>query len=480
MKTPCFIFLLISLGVSSGVATAESPIALEGRRELFVDYAVIASMDNVELRLQEPRREDTALAFDLPWEGVYSAYPTVLNDNGLYRMYYRGLPRGGEGEIAVTAYAESRDGVTWTKPNLGLYEWAGSTDNNIVFAEKDEFSRNFSPFIDDRPGVPAEERFKAIAGVETKGLAAFVSADGLNWKSWGPEYIFTEGMFDSHNVLFWSAAENAYLCYFRTWTGEGFEGYRTISRTTSPDLLNWSEPVAMGFGDTPMEQIYTNGTQPYFRAPHIYVALAKRFFPEKAAFVSAKAKPMVVSATHGVSSSDAIFMTSRGGSDYDRTFMEAFVRPGPADEDWVARDNTPALGLVPAQNGREMYFYRMSHYGQPTAHLTRYTLRLDGFVAVNAPYAGGELVTKPITFTGDTLVINYQSSAAGFVQVELLDGSGEPLPGFEADACDLIFGDEIERVVRWNGDSDVSRLGGQTVQLRFVMADADLYSFQFQ
>lgn len=470
---------LLAIGLTGMLGGAE-PLALGDRRELFVDHALIASMDNVELRLQEPRRAGTALAFDRPWEGVFSAYPTILNDGGLYRMYYRGLPKGGEEGIARTSYAESPDGITWIKPNLGLYAWEGSTDNNIVFAEKNEFSRNFSPFIDDRPGVPREERFKAIAGVETKGLAAFVSADGLNWKPWGPEYIFTDGMFDSHNVVFWSEHEQAYLCYFRTWTGEGFAGYRTISRTTSPDLLTWSEPVAMSFGGTPMEHLYTNGTQPYFRAPHIYVALAKRFFPEKAAFVAEKAKPMVVSKTHGGSSSDAIFMSSRGGDRYDRTFMEALVRPGPADEDWVARDNTPALGLVPAENGREMYFYRMSHYGQPTAHLTRYVLRLDGFVAVNAPYAGGQLITKPITFSGDELVLNYQSSAAGSVQVELQDESGHPLPGFEAEACDLIFGDEIDRVVRWGGEADLSTLVGKTVRLRFVLADADLYSFQFR
>ena len=78
-------------------------------------------------------------------------------------------------------------------------------------------------------------------------------------------------------------------------------------------------------------------------------------------------------------------MVTRGGSHYERTFMEAFIRPGPAPEDWIARDNTPALGVVPAGN-REMFIYRMAHYAQPSSNLARYRLRADGFISVHAPY----------------------------------------------------------------------------------------------
>jgi len=470
--------------VAAGLAGAvlADPIDIADRRELFVDHHLVAEMDNVSLRLQEPRREGVALRFDEPWEGRFSAYATVLNDDGLFRMYYRGLPSARDPDIsAVTAYAESRDGIHWTKPRLGLFEHGGTQANNIVLGTEDAHSRNFSPFLDHRPGVPADERFKAISGVEEHGLVAFASADGIHWRLWGPdEFIFTKGMFDSHNVVFWSEHEQVYVCYFRTWTGEGFEGWRTISRTTSPDLITWSKPVVMDFGDTPMEHLYTNGTQPYFRAPHIYIGLAKRFLVGKPATDLATAGRLHNDPERGGDTSDAVILTSRGGDGYDRTFMEAFVRPGPSMRDWVARDNTPALGLVPALDGRRMFFYRMSHYGQASAHLTRYSLRLDGFVAVNAPYAGGELITKPVTFTGDELVLNFQTSAAGSIHVELLDASGNPIEGFRTDDCDLIFGDEIERVVRWRGASDLGALAGEAVRLRFVMTDADLFSFQFR
>ena len=464
-------------GIVTGAVAAVVDIG--NRRELFVDHELIESLDGVSLRLHQPRNAGPAFQFDKPWEGKFSASVTVLDDDGLYRMYYRGLPRANGESEAVTCYAESLDGVNWVKPNLGLFEIEGTMDNNVVIAVN-EHARGFSPFIDTRPGVPASERYKAIAGVETKGLLAFVSIDGIRWKPWGEGYIFTEGMFDSHNVVFWSEHEGAYVCYFRTWTEAGFNGFRTISRTTSPDMLNWSKPVAMSFGDTPMEHLYTNGTYPYYRAPHIYVGLAKRFLPEKAALSVKQTQALTKDPERGYDSSDAILMTTRGGDRYDRTFMEAFIRPGDTAADWVARDNTPALGLVPAMNGRELYIYRMSHYAQDTSHLSRHVLRVDGFVSVHAPYGGGELLTKPFRFSGNQLVLNFESSAAGELRVELQDVNGALIDGFSAADCELIFGNEIDGEVRWTGDRDLSELAGQKVRMRIEMKDADLYSYQFR
>jgi hypothetical protein len=145
----------------------------------------------------------------------------------------------------------------------------------------------------------------------------------------------------------------------------------------------------------------------------------------------------------------------------------------------VARDNTPALGIVPA-NEREIFLYRMSHYAQPTSHVTRYSLRVDGFVSVHAPYEGGELLTRPFTFTGGELELNFAGSPAGGLQVELQDGEGNALEGYRLEECPEMIGDVIDRVVVWGKGSDLSPLAGKTVRLRFVMRDTDLYSFRFK
>jgi hypothetical protein len=235
----------------------------------------------------------------------------------------------------------------------------------------------------------------------------------------------------------------------------------------------------MDFGDTPMEHLYTNATHPYFRALHIYVSMPKRFFPDKAAFSEEIAKTLVENPGYRIASSDAVLMTTRGGNLFDRTFMEAFIRPGSTPQDWIARDNTPALGVVQG-NEREMYVYRMSHYAQPTAHVARYSLRLDGFISVHAPYKGGELITKPFIFKGSKLEINFATSAAGGIQVEIQNANGEPISGFSLDDCPEFIGDEIEHIVQWKNGSDVSQLAGKRIRLRFVIKDADLYAIQFK
>jgi hypothetical protein len=477
VKVCSYLPVVLLASVLSGLG--KDLIELGSRRELFVDKFLVEKMQGVQLKMHEPHREGPALNFDAPWEGGWSCYVTVFKDGDLYRMFYRGLPIAGKDGSSNegVCYAESKDGITWSKPNLGLFEVFGTRSNNVVWTNA-PYAHNFSPFHDERPNVPADEKYKALAGYMKTGLHAFKSADAIHWSEMQPKAVFTNGVFDSQNVAFWSGTEQQYLCYFRTLKKISGKAYRWISKTTSKDFLHWTDPVEMEFGETPPEELYTNGTHPYFRAPHIYIALAKRFFPDKVALPAAQAKELVANPHYRVASSDSIFMTTRGGSHYERPFLDAFIRPGPTAHDWIARDNTPALGVVPA-NEREMFIYRVSHYAQPSAHLARYTLRTDGFVSVNAPYAGGELVTEPLTFSGSKLELNYMSSAAGGIRVEIQDEQGKALPGFALSDCAEMLGDEISRVVTWTKGSDLSSLAGKTVKLKFFMRDADLYSLRF-
>ena len=103
-----------------------------------------------------------------------------------------------------------------------------------------------------------------------------------------------------------------------------------------------------------------------------------------------------------------------------------------------------------------------------------------GFASVNAGYAGGELLTRPLRFEGSELVLNYATSAAGSVRVEVQDVGGRPMPRFKVAESVEMYGDEIERVVSWEGGADLSQVAGQPVRLRFVMKDADLYSLRFR
>jgi hypothetical protein len=457
--------LLLSLVVVSALSAADrpEPVEIGDRRELFVDSFLIDRLEGVQLKLHPPLKTETVLECNEPWESPSVAYVTVIADDDRFRMYYRGST-GEEKATQVTCYAESEDGITWTKPNLGLFEANGSTENNIVWKQRPA-THNFTPFKDTRPDIPAGERYKAIAyGRGGPGLGVFVSADGIHWEPLHDgRPVITQGKFDSQNLAFWDPNKQKYVAYYRIL----HQGVRAVALAESDDFLNWSEPKPIVVADPP-EQFYTNATAPYFRAPHYYFAFPKRFQPRR--------QRLEDHPSRGIS--DAVFLSSRDGLHFDRTFREALIRPGREARNWGDRGTMPAWGLVQTSPD-EMSLYITQHYRYETAHLKRCVFRLDGIASAHAGYDEGELVTRPLRFEGSRLVLNYSTSAAGSVRIELQQPDGTPIPGFTlADAPEL-FGDEIEEAYRWKKGPDVSSLSGQPVRLRFVLQDADLYSFRF-
>jgi len=475
--------LLSPAGISGGnrIAERETDIVQIGsRRELFVDTFLIDRMKGVNLVLHEPHDEGSVLYFDKIWEGPFSGYSTVIDDGDMFRLYYRGLRAAGKdgSQTETTCYATSTDGIHWVKPALNLYQADEHPGNNLILAGDPPFSHNFSPFLDTNPNASPTEKFKALAGTRDSGLCAFVSPDGVHWSKIMEKPVFTEGIFDSQNVAFWSESEARYCCYFRTWTKEDYGGYRTISRTTSADFRQWTTPTPMTFGNTPMQHLYTNQTHPYFRAPHIYVSIAARFMPGRQVISESQARELNVNPKYYKDCSDAVFMTSRGGNRYDRTFMQCFICPGIGLENWVSRTNYPALNVV--QTGKaEMSVYVNHDYAQPTAHLRRYSLRLDGFASVYAPFEGGTFTTRPLIFKGKYLRLNASTSAAGGIRIELQDEEGNPLEGFSLNESNEIIGNDVDLEVHWSENADLASLNGMPIRMHFVLKDAHLYAFQF-
>ena len=441
------------------------------RLELFVDRYLIESLDGAELRLHHPTLQNVALSFDAPWEGESSTYVTVMKVGDRYRMYYRGSENIGQ----VACCAESADAIHWTKPNLGLFEVAGTRENNVVLDTSfGRVAHNLAPFLDTRPGVPASERFKAV-GSDRLGkkpvLKALISEDGYKWRLLRDKPILTDGAFDSQNLVYWDAHRGHYVAFYRQFTDDKkrlFHGVRIVKWATSPDFRTWTPGQELDYGDAPLEHFYTNATVSYFRAPHIYMGFPKRFMPKR--------KVVPEHPSPGVS--DGVFMSSRDGLHWDRTFMEAFLRPGRDRENWTQRGNMIAWGIVPTAPD-EISIYWTEHYMHPTCRVRRGTLRVDGFISVNAPYAGGELITHPLRFEGSELVLNAATSAVGSVRVEIQDAEGRPLPGYSLAESVEWYGDEIEHIVSWEKGPDVSQWAGQPVRLRFVLQDADLYSLRF-
>ena len=491
--------LLLSV---TGLRAAE-PIMIGSRRELFVDQYLIEKLDHAALVLHRPTPRSVAIRFDQPWEGNTSGYPTVMRDGELFRMIYRGHRMVWDsGKLLmshspVVCYAESRDGITWTKPEIRKYPLLGPMAkqvsdplaNNIVWPGS-PYSGTFVPFQDTRPGCPESEKFKAVGGNYRTGLHFFTSPDAIDWVK-SEKAIFRQGALDSMNVIFWEPMKQVYVLYFRTVV----DGMRSISMATSPDLRSWSEPVALRYPGSTRQQMYTNGIQPYYRAPHVRFGFPTRYTaremtPQLQSLEPRNLRAELAAAYARVGSdlSDGLFMSSRDGVQFHR-WDEAFQRPGPeaaaSRNKWMYGDNYQGYGLFEtasridgAPNEISMLFSE-GYWREGESRIRRYTIRLDGFVSVQAPFSGGEVVTKPVVFDAGPLVINYSTSAAGSLRVELQDESGNPIAGFALKDCMDSIGDSVQHQVRWKDGSDLGQLAGRPVRLRFAMKDADLYSFQF-
>ena len=253
--------------------------------------------------------------------------------------------------------------------------------------------------------------------------------------------MITKGAFDSQNLAFWDSTRGRYVEFHR-----GFrDDVRDIMTSTSDGFLALDRSRVAGVSrrgeGTPLHE----PDRAYYRAPHIFFGFPKRFVPGRKA---------VDLSENNDGLSDGLFMTSRDGLTFNR-WGEALIRPGLQMERWVNRNNMTAWGILVTKSDipgtpDELSIYSTEGYCQgDSCRLRRFTVRLDGFVSVRANSQGGELVTRPLTFVGKILEINFSTSAAGSIRVEIQDSDGKPIPGFALDDCPETFGDQSDR---WPGN----------------------------
>lgn len=448
------------------LASAATPLDLGTRWELFVDDYLVAKKEGLALKLHEPVRREIVLTTDKPWEGPTCGYFSAIQDGKKVRLYYRGSAGGSDhSDAQVTCFVESEDGIHFTRPKLGLIEAGGTKDNNVIWRGVE--SHNFAPFLDANPNAKPAERYKALGGVKQPGknwhqgetpggLYAFASQDGIHWKKMQDTPVITKGAFDSQNLAFWDVTRNRYASFSRIFTNK----VRAIQSMTSADFLSWSDGVAHQYAEgVPFEHFYTSATVPCPTAPHLFLSFPKRF---------ATTREKVKGHVGGKGVSDAVFMSSRDGTHWDRPFLEAWVRPGPDLQNWTERSNMTACGIYDPGDG-EWSLYISEHYRHPDHRIRRLTVRKQGFASMHANAKGGSFTTKLIKVSGSKLLLNSATSATGSLVIEALDENG-----VVAAKSAEIYGDEFEANVL-----DTSKLIGKAVTLRVTMKDADLYALRF-
>jgi hypothetical protein len=372
-------------------------------------------------------------------------------------MYYRGSHFDEQAKKAthreVACYAESKDGIHWTKPELGLFDFNGSKRNNIVWDQ--EGTHCFTPFLDANPVAAADARYKALTRVKG-GLMALKSADGIHWTPMAEKPVITKGAFDSQNLAFWDSNIKKYREYHRM-----FRGVRDIMTGTSDDFLNWTDPQFLDYPGSPAEHLYTNAVQPYPGAPEILIGFPTRFLP-------------------ATQQTEPTFMASRDGQTFQR-FANAVVPPSAPQDRSGNRSNYMAWGLLklPADKTDWSVYAKEAYYTGLASRLRRFTYRQDGLVALTAS-GSGEAVTRPVTFSGKQLKLNYRAKGGGSVRVELQDAEGKAIAGFAAAESVPLSADSLSANAAWNLKGDLASVAGQAVRLRFVLHDAELFAFRFE
>ena len=466
-------------------------ISISQESQLFVDDWIVSSKRRVVRTLHPCKKLDKPVVEpEYPWEGqrVYT-YGTVHYDaeRREFRMWYmsclssrpkRRDPRLHHASLDQILYAVSKDGIHWTKPSLGLYEFGGSCRNNIVF---DVHSPSI--IVDERENDPGK-RYK-MACVNSadvgRGYWAAYSADGLTWKDYPVNPIVSGG--DTITVTR-DADTGDYLAFHKQPAQVRGHKRRAVWLAISQDFQKWSEPKLILAPDEQDDawvqrpeqrtEFYVMSGFPYggqllgllsvFRLTKIHKSVSANQSPHDG--------PINIQLTY-----------SRDGRDWKRFEDRSSIIPlgelGSFDAGCILGVANP-----PVIYNHEVWVYytaiNTTHGApMPPKRITigRASWRLDGFVSLDAGPSGGMVETVPLSVSGDRLEVNVDASK-GSLAVEVLSADGNPQPGFSKEDCEEIRLDDVRHVVRWNGNNRLK--ANQPLRLRFHLKNAKLYRFRIK
>ncbi len=471
-----------------------------GEKQLFIDTLLVEQSSGITLVVNPPRNTGEGnLASDRDWEEFYAGgWNTVLEDGGVFKMWYEARAfEGGTGYDTLEkylCYATSRDGIRWEKPVLGLVEFRGSRENNILMR-----GVVGTVFLD--PLRAGGERYK-FAG-RTDGLALWIwsSPDGLRWRRFVDRPILSKGAFDTQNQVFWDDRLRKYVAYVRRGNdavpgdpnaGAPIfrDGKLVMSPAQRPDPKNLrkvgrSESGELGSGWPEPEVVFSYDERDPAGSDHYNPCVIKYPYAADAYFMFPSAMYQYPGREFD-GPLDIQMAASRDGVRWNRFDRKPYVRLGLEGGD-DAGSIYMTVGML--RRGAELWMYYTvfpyTHGGyslkttRRAGVVRRLVQRLDGFVSADAAYAGGELTTVPVRFRGRRLSLNVDTGALGSLGVELQDQAGKPIEGYGRADCDPVIGNSVARTVTWRGKADLGALAGKAVRLRFTMRSTKLYAFQF-
>ena len=465
------------------------------RKQLLVDDYVIAGKTNVTRELGQVTKANggkPVLVADQPWENANTMLiGSVIHDEGKFRMFYKanyggsepGDPPGMPG--LLVAYAESTDGVRWTKPKLGIRTFQGNKDNNLITP------MGMTCLLDPHETDP-QHRYKAAYTHSPKIMACLAhSPDGLHWAPYNKGEPVTHRAADTINQILWDEDAKAYRLYTRT----DYQGKlrAKIEVRGTRDMINPDIKADPTGWTTIREWHFDREAAKEYERRQIYSLNGWLYEGVQFGLLWSYEWPTDLSEgshdlfkRHERDIMNFFILTTRGDEPWDLRWVYAnkpLIPRGPDgsfDKDWVQ----PAVTIVTWQDKHWFYYsgamerHNRGKEGRPSA-MGLAKLRLDGFVCLEAKGKPGTVVTKPFKLEGSKLEVNVDAKM-GSVLVEVLDARGKSIPGFSgADATEYAAVDELRLQPRWKSDKDLTALKGQVVRLRLALENARFYSFKF-
>jgi hypothetical protein len=441
---------------------AQNSVPLEARKKyLLLDSRIIESTKNAKIKVGtvEKHKSNPLFIEDKQWEMRFdNLYGNVIYDTEekVYKIWYspfivdhsaKGMTledrqtdypegRGIKREMAI-CYATSKDGLTWDKPLLGLVDYKGSNQNNILWRGP-HGAGIFKDMQEENP----EKRYKMIF----QGLAVSFSPDGIHWK----EHVNVEGVDvrgDTHNNAFWAPTLNKFVGITRT---RSEKIGREVARIESNDFVNWSKEEIVLQGLDINLQTYA---MPVFFYEGVYLGLlaihqqdSDRVWTELTWSPDTKKWYRIDPGNPLIPCSDKIL-------DYDYGCIYACAYP-------VFKENE-----IQIYYGGSDYL----HFGWRNGSLCLATLNLDGFAGY-VQESGTEtaiITTRLLPYTGNGIKINADVLPDGSIDVEILD----------EDIKKIASSETVTKSVQYKNIILNRKVKDSLIQLRFKLNKAKLYSF---
>jgi len=468
------------------------------------DSAFFVSTDvpyGIQLFAETPQREIPIIQTDKAWDKWGIEINTLIHENGKYRLW------GNSSSDRLNkwrSYFESEDGIHWEKPNLGLMEFEGSKENNLIDVRFNGFSKEFptyydypfSVFID--PNSEPQERYKTVWSSrvsrkdfeqkykntrdwtsyavekysdEVLAMKVAVSPDGFQWKELPDPILFEFN--DTQNIGYFDSKLQKYVLYTRIYSARtltpGTVSRRAIGRTESKNFKQF--PLSKIIIETesdmhPADHFYTNCYTTIPGAPDHHL-----MFPTIYNIGDDDTDLRLYSSYNGINwhhiPGPPILQNQTFGEPDGGCF---FVYPNLVERpngDWIL----PYIGYdVPHKYPRGGYRSEPGMLVWPKGRL----------VGIESPVVGEFATTRFLLPTGEKIKINALTQRTGHIKVELVESNGKPIEGYTFEESDPIIGDQHWTELTWNGKSKLPVEPGTPIWLRFKLSQAKIYGLEFE